>query len=292
MSNGQPGVSQSYGGTGFAANEAEIYQMGDLQGQFGGPMLGSGGLVDMGEDYRQPDVTRTFVTPEHLAGDSRTSETVIPGAATNLFSIEQAELEYFRLDEQQRDRWEQAVTGFVGYTPAPNYQQSLWRDAVQYAASYQKATGEGLTPWAYMEGLAARASGTQGRGGGGAYTGPVTTESRSKRVNLSNPSEARAFLDNALGEYLGRLPDDEEYENFRKALNAQQRMSPEIAESTQTVTPQGQARREVESDEETSGGVEPRQFAREFARSQEGAAETAAAGPLLNAFMGLLRGGQ
>ena len=32
--------------------------MGDLQGQFNGPMLGSGGLVDMGDDYRQPDVTR------------------------------------------------------------------------------------------------------------------------------------------------------------------------------------------------------------------------------------------
>lgn len=288
MSNGRPGVSQSYGGTGFAANEAEIYQMGDLQGQFGMPMMGADGLVDMGEDYRQPDVTRTFITPEHLAGDRRTSETVIPGAPTNMFTIEQAELEYFRLDQQQRDRWENAVTNYLGYTPAPNYQQSLWRDAVQFSANYQKATGEGLTPWQYMEGLEGR--GSTGRGGG-AYTGPVTTVQKSKDINLTNPTQARAFLDNALGEVLGRLPNEEEYENFRKALNAQERMAPVITESESTVTPQGKARREVEAESTRRGGVTPGQFATEFARSQEGAAETAAAGPLLNAFMNLLRGG-
>lgn len=289
MSNGRPGVSQSYGGTGFAANEAEIYQMGGLQGQFGMPMMGADGLVDMGEDYRQPDVTRTFITPEHLAGDRRTSETVIPGEPTNMFTIEQAELEYFRLDEQQRQRFEDAVTKTFGYTPAPVVMQSQWNNAVKFVAGYQKATGEGLSPFAYQEGLAARAEGS-GRGGG-AYTGPVTTVQKSKDINLTNPTQARAFLDSALGEYLGRLPNEEEYENFRKALNAQERMSPVITESESTVTPQGQARREVEAESTRRGGVTPGQFATEFARSQEGAAETAVAGPLLNAFMGLLRGG-
>ena len=291
MSNGRPGVSQQMGGTGFAANEAEIYQMGDLRGQFNSPMLGSDGLVYMGDDYKSPDVTRQFSTPDHLSGSSGASETVIPSPEP-YFTIEQAQMEYFRLDAQQRDRFTNAVAGYLGYDPSPERVQAEWNKGTLYSAGYQKATGEKLSPFEYYEGLAGRGSGAQGRGGGGAYTGPVTTESRSKRVNLSNPSEARAFLDNALGEYLGRLPDDEEYENFRKALNAQQRMSPQIAESTQTVTPQGQARREVESDEKTSGGLEPRQFAREYARSQEGAAETGAAGPLLNAFLGLLRGGE
>jgi len=289
VANGQPGVSQSYGGTGFAANEAEIFQQGGMQGQFGMPMMGADGFVYLGEDYKDPDVTRTFITPDHLAADSRTSETVIPSPEP-FVSIQDAELEYFRLDEQQRQRWEDAVTGYVGYTPAPNYQQSLWREAVQYSASYQKATGEGLSPWEYMEGLAARSQG-QRTGGGGAYTGPVTTVQKSKDINLTNPTQARAFLDNALGEYLGRLPNEEEYENFRRALNAQERMSPVITESESTVTPQGQARREVDAESTRRGGVTPGQFATEFARSQEGAAETAVAGPLLNAFMGLLRGG-
>lgn len=283
-----PGVSQSYGGTGFAANEAEIYQMGDLGGQLGFAPIGNDGLVYMGSDYDEPARRRTFVTPEHLAGDRRTSETVIPGRETGNFTLEQAELEYYRLDDAQKARWTAATTGAVGYEPSPTYKQSLWRDAITFVANYQKATGEKLDPFTYMEGLAAEGGGR--RGGGGAYMGPVTTKSRSKDVNLTNPSEARAFLDNALGEYLGRRPTTDEYENFTKALNIQQRGAPVITTSETTVTPQGDALRVQEGESTRKGGFTPGQFAKEFARGQEGAAETAVGGPLLNAFLGLLRG--
>ena len=290
MSNGnQPGVSQSYGGTGFAANQAEIYQMGDLSGQLGFTPIGSDGLVDLGPDYAEPDVTRTFITPEHLAGDRRTSQTTIPGRATNLVTVEQAQNVYYSLQEdpEKRAEWQDLTKNYLGYIPNPQYQQALWNQATQYVAGYQKATGKTMTPQQYMKIVGDQQAATRR----GQYTGPVTTTEVRKDVNLTNPSQARAFLDNALGEYLGRLPSADEYENFRAALNAEERMAPVITKSTSTVTPQGDAKRDVKAESTRKGGVTPGQFATEFARSQEGAGEVAAAGPLLNAFINLIRGG-
>lgn len=282
MSNGQPGVSQTYGGTGYAASLPEIYQRAGLEGQFGMMPIGSDGLVWLGSDYDAPARTETITVPKR--GQMQRNVPV----QQRLFSVSDAELEYFRFDNEQVNRWEELTTKFVGYTPNPNYQQSLWRDAVTYVANYQKATGQAMSPWQYMEAVSERQA--AGRTANGAYTGPVTTVSRSRDINLTNPSEARAFLDNALGEYLGRLPTDEEYKNFTRALNIQERGAPVITEQTTTVTPQGDALRTQESEGMRRGGFTPGQFATEFARSQEGAAETAVGGPLLSAFLNLLRG--
>lgn len=283
MSNGQPGVGQTFGGTGFAANEMEIYQKGNLEGSLGLTPIGADGRVYLGPSYDQPARQEMVSIPKR--GQMQRE---IPARQTT-FTTDQAELMYVTFDDEQMTEWEQLTEAVVGYVPAPNYQQSLWRDAVQYVAAYQKATGELMTPQDYMRRLGARAAARGDRGG--AYTGPVTTVSRSRDVNLSNPSEARALLDNFLGEYLGRLPSEDEYRNFTKALNIQERGAPQITEATTTVTPQGQARRTQVSESEQRGGFVPEQFAREFARGQEGAAETAVGGPLLNAFLGLLRGG-
>ena len=292
MSNGQPGVGQTFGGTGFAANEMEIYQKGNLEGSLGLTPLGADGRVYLGPSYDQPATQKKITVPSRGEGmkgvPPRTIEATIPGRQQT-FSIDQAELVYVTFDDEQAAEWEQLTKAVVGYVPAPNYQQSLWRDAVQFVAAYQKATGELMTPQEYMRQLGARAAARGDRGG--AYTGPVTTVSRSKDVNLSNPTQARALLDNFLGEYLGRLPSEDEYRNFTKALNIQERGAPRITEATTTVTPQGQARRTQVGESEQRGGFVPEQFAREFARGQEGAAETAVGGPLLNAFLGLLRGG-
>lgn len=283
MSNGAPGVGQTYGGTGFAANEYEIYSKGNIEGSLGVTPLGADGRVYLGPSYDQPARTETINIPKRGP-----MQREIPARQTT-FSIDQAELMYVTFDDQQMDEWEELATAVVGYTPAPNYQQSLYRDAVQFVAAYQKATGELMTPQDYMRRLAERA---QARGDrGGAYTGPVTTVSKSRDVDLTNPTQARGLLDNFLGEYLGRLPSEQEYKNFTRALNIQERGAPTITESTTTVTPQGDARRTQVSESERRGGFEPTQFAREFARSQEGAGEMAVGGPLLNAFLGLLRGG-
>lgn len=280
MSNGQPGVSQSYGGTGYAANEYEIYNKGGLEGALGMRPTGADGLVWLGAEFDQP--AETIRVPRREPIQKPAQQALVP--------IDQLNTVYFGFDEQQKQQWSNLSERIIGYAATPERELALWNSMGQYSAAYQKATGEGITIWSLAEDQAARAEANRS-GQGGAYKGPVTTVSKMKDVDLTNPSGARAFLDRSLGDYLGRLPTDEEYQNFTRALNMAERAAPTITESETTVTPQGDARRTQIGESERRGGFTPQQFATEFARSQEGAAETAVGGPLLNAFLGLLRGG-
>lgn len=278
MSNGQPGVSQQFGGGGFAASEYEIYNKGGLEGALGMRPTGADGLVWLGEEYDQPE--RTIRVPRREPIQVPARQAMVP--------VDQLDTVYFRFDEQQKQRWADLSERITGYPQTPQNQLALWRNMGQYSASYQKATGEGITIWTLAEDQAKRAEDSRESG---PYKGPVTTVSRMKDIDLTNPSGARAFLDRSLSDYLGRLPTDEEYKNFTRALNMAERAAPRITESKTTVTPQGDAMRTQVGESERRGGFTPAQFATEFARSQEGAAETAVGGPLLNAFLGLLRGG-
>ena len=286
MSNGQPGVSQQFGGTGFAASEYEIFNKAGLEGAMGMTPMGADGLVYLGPDYDLPAETRTMMVPG--GGVSREITRTIPGRQV-MVPVDQLDTVYFQFDEQQKRDWAALSEEITGYPQTPQNQLALWRTTGQYSAAYQKATGQGITIWDLARDQAARAK--ENREKTGAYKGPVTTVSRSRDVDLTNPSGARAFLDSALGDYLGRLPTEDEYKNFTRALNMAERAAPTITEAETTVTPQGDARRTQIGESERRGGFTPAQFAREFARGQEGAAETAVGGPLLNAFLGLLRGG-
>ena len=283
MSNGQPGVSQQFGGTGFAASEYEIYNKAGIEGVLGMSPIGADGLVYLGPDYDIPASTEEITVPKRgkITREIPARQVMVP--------VDQLDTVYFQFDEQQKRDWAALSEEITGYPQTPQNQLALWRTTGQYSAAYQKATGQGITIWDLARDQAARAK--ENREKTGAYKGPVTTVSRSRDVDLTNPSGARAFLDSALGDYLGRLPTEDEYKNFTRALNMAERAAPIITEAETTVTPQGDARRTQVSKSERRGGFTPAQFAREFARGQEGAAETAVGGPLLNAFLGLLRGG-
>lgn len=158
---------------------------------------------------------------------------------------------------------------------------SFYEMMVKGAYQIQQSTGLKVTPLEYPEymkqALGEDAFGVRAKAGaGGGYKGPVTTVSETESINLSDPSTARQFLDSALGQYLGRRPTDTEYQSFTKALNAAQEEAPSITESMTTTTPQGAGRSRVKSRQRTTGGMSEAQFATEYARSQEGAAETAA----------------
>ena len=281
----RPGQSNLPGNVGNAASPSEILAAGGTRGLGGAPRLGGDDLVYMGDVLSLPTRVRR-------PGGGRTQLTELPGVTTpSMLTVDQAVMEFHRLPTNERDEWTRTAERFYNRSVTPSSAFSLWKDTVGFISSFTKATGDLVTPQSYLSQLAdqAEANRQQRDGADGAYMGPVTTQTTERRVNLTNPTEARAFLDNALGQYLGRRPSVEEYDNFRKALNIQERGAPQIRESTQTVTPEGQAFRTVEAEEETRGGFLPQQFAREFARGQEGAGEAAATG-LLTSFLELLRG--
>lgn len=278
MANGrQPGQSQTYGNL---ANYNEIMQAGGMAGQVAPTMGPTDNLVYMGKDYERPA----------MASDRLPKRPFKPsGASTAMRPIEFAVNEFWNFDPDQKARWAQISQGITGYRSPPSMERqfALWRDMNTYAGMASSARGSLVSAFDIgaeaAESAAAQRQG--GSGGGGRYTGPVTIRDKSETVDLSNPSQARAFLDSALGEYLGRAPSTKEYRMFTKALNAAQEAAPEIIESVSTTTPVSMAEQRRESETKRRGGIEPGQFATEYARSQEGVAETQAGTTLLNAFL-------
>lgn len=126
-------------------------------------------------------------------------------------------------------------------------------------------------------------------GGGGGYSGPVTTVQRTKSVNLTDPMSARKLVDDALEGYLGRRATQQEQDRFLKALNARERKAPSITTQRATSTPQGAAMTTVESEVMSEGGFNPSVFAEEFARGQQGAGEYQAATTYLDSFIDALK---
>lgn len=198
--------------------------------------------------------------------------------------IEQASQGWASLSPSAQQKIYQDAIAVYGHEKVPALNmESFYADTVRAAAQVQQSRGVKVQPLEYWDyyrasggpGLNAYGAGKSGGGGGvAAYKGPTTTVSTTESLNLTNPSTARQLLDAALSDVLGRLPTQKEYDTFRKALLAQQEEAPSVTESVTTTTPQGVARTKVKSKTKTTGGVSEAQLATEFARSQEGAAET------------------
>lgn len=243
------------------------------------------GLVYLGEEFSLRNI-QTGEPPGR-------TYTVSPTDPRMYVTKDAAYTAFWRLQPEQRREWDALVTAFDGEAPDEARSNAVWRTVAGYAAETYKADPN--NPMSIMDIMRQQAINAQDDprrgGGGGAYMGPVTTISKSVDYNLTNPTEARAFLNDALGQYLGRRPTDDEYQNFQKALNIQERGAPTITEAETTVTPQGQARRTQESESTRKGGFLPQQFAEEYALSQEGAGEQGAS-LLLNDLLNVMRGGR
>ena len=152
---------------------------------------------------------------------------------------------------------------------------SVWSEFVDLSYQIQQQTGEMVTPLEAYDWWAAKTGQRpqeQPRGGGGGGGGVSVTE----QINFTDPSSARNFLEGAMAEYLGRRPDEDEFNAFAAALRRAERKNP-----TRTTAVSGGGRSRVV----TKGGLDRAQFTQEFARSQEGVAETAAATTLLDTFL-------
>jgi hypothetical protein len=143
------------------------------------------------------------------------------------------------------------------------------RAAIQYeyinkivpgTAAYNQATGSELTPFefALMRNGDSPMPVDKSQGSGG----------YSRVIDLTNPSDAKVLADSALSDYLGRAANEEETSMFLSTLNKVERQNPII--TTQS---------------SRSGGVNREQVAKEFAQSQEGAAEYLASTQYMDWFM-------
>jgi hypothetical protein len=111
----------------------------------------------------------------------------------------------------------------------------------------------------------------------------------SKQVDLTDPDTARGVLDNALETYLGRKSGPQDQAAFLAALQQHERANPEISRTTQVTSPGQTSGGNTTQTSLTKGGSDATQYAEDYARGQEGAAEFQAASTYLDEFMKALK---
>jgi len=222
-----------------------------------------------------------------LAGESNTGPvpnySYDPG---NFMNVEQASAQFWKLTPEEKLNLSDIMLADTGYRPKTlGSQKAYWESLVKLTGEYQSATGTAKwSPWD-MGGLVAQTSTTPPGGGGG--SGPSTNIYETSQANLSNPSTARGILDSAIGQYLGRPPDQKEYSKFLDTLNGFQTDNPTVQK--QIVKNSGGQNATIVTDGKTTGGVDARQVAKEFAMNDDQYAETTVSTTGVDAFLELLR---
>jgi hypothetical protein len=270
----QPAPQPSYRPPAIATHRTPLQQRGNLTPQERPP---DGSLVYWGTTGPDPRV------PLYLRN---------PGGP-KYENARDAKLRYAFLTNSEYNRL--AKTMDKHYGPGrwkDDWVRNFWGRSVDVAEYALRSQGMLMTPFDAFDNLLSQTGGRYGSGGGGGGGrggggGTRTSIDRQEFVDLTNPMGARAFLEGAMQDYLGRRPDSAEYKNFLTALNSAERASPQVTTSRGTTSVSGSTQ-VSSSSAERSGGVVPQQFAREFARAQEGAAETSVSTTGINAFLELL----
>jgi len=210
---------------------------------------------------------------DYAAGQSR----VTPMLATK------ESLRYFdNFPPEMQDRvMEITLAYYEGMSPQFSWNEKRWNEAVNIAQNALYSHGVYKTPFeAYEESLIRwRAKKEEqkrtSRGGGGGYGGGYGGSASTKRITLTNPTDAYYLLNQAMSQFLGRQATSKELSEFVKLLNAQERANPTVATMDGDTTTQ-------------EGGFNPATFAEQFARSQEGSAEFQAATTFMDALLGAM----
>lgn len=160
----------------------------------------------------------------------------------------------------------------AGQIPTPNADQmAIWAafQRVGEMASYQyAATGNKAADFEDIMKSMAKGwamGGADKTGGGDKDLPPTRTETR-EDPNLSNPTEAARFLDEALKNKLGRAPTKAEKATWLAALNAEQGSNP-VTTSTVYSDPNQDTGTYEHAKTTHSGGVDNAQFADDYAKS-------------------------
>jgi hypothetical protein len=232
-----PGTQQTGGLTQSQVNK--FYQGGGIQGSLGTPVIGADGFVTMGD---------AFSTYTGYSGGQATS-------SRTPYNIDTAQNFYYSMSDTFKSEWLTELERQLGWDVAkrPQTGQEYWSSYVTRTAAYNKATNSAISPMELIrmenDQLARLGKLPSGKGGG---SGSSTV------VNLTNPSDARLVVNNALQQYLGRDATEEESEAFLNTLNQVERKNP--IRTTKS---------------SRSGGVNPNEVAKEVAMADKNYAETA-----------------
>lgn len=267
MANGTAGTS-SYGGAlpGTFVNQREIQAAAGMGGAAGFSTAPVEAYVYLGPEYERMDLVGAPVSKSPAAGDYQARQSALTAYRPVSYAVAMFDM----LTPKQRGEWANLAKSYIGYDASIERQRSLWESTTLRAAQLGQITQQPISAWQLLQQDAEYESGRRAsKGGGGAYTGPVT------QVRLTDPDTAMALIDQSLQGVLGRSASQKEKQRFMSALREYEMKNP-------TVTTGGQ------TGSVTTGGSNAQVFAQRFAQAQEGSAEFSAATTFLDAFLGAL----
>lgn len=223
--------------------------------------------------------TRTVLMPKKLgAGESafptsdylspstggRSVHDRAPAQVNESVNAERAKLDFLNWsDAEMSDLAHKLIAaGMLDETYTRSDLEQVWSSMVDKAADHA-AAGKDVTPFD-MIGLYAGTDIRTGRS-----TTPTASTVVQRQVSLTDPDQARALLDSALSNQLGRRATPVELDDFQAALNSAQRAQPSI--TTTTSTPDAQGNTSVDST--TQQGVDVNSFADKYGRTGSHSAE-------------------
>lgn len=173
---------------------------------------------------------------------------------------------------------------YLGLIKDPNdfdaaYNQ--WKTAVEHAGRFAM-TGREIDPQDVLEMMGDAASGP---GGTRQQAGPVTR----RQIDLTDPETAKAWIQQAFSQSMGRAPEDAEVRALADALNQRERANPTIQTSTPTkFDDEGNP---VDTSVVTTGGVNSQAFLQNQIAADPEATAHQAAGELYPALLQALGAG-
>lgn len=168
--------------------------------------------------------------------------------------LDQALGEFYSWDDAERRKWGEYLVeiGYLDAEDADDYQSLLkaWNEIVGEAAQFSMS-GKDVDPWAAAKIIAGtdesgRTKAARERG----FTGTRATMQES--VDLTDPTTAKAAINQTLARMLGRYANDEELAAFTATLNQAERDNP-VVTRTSTTFADGEA---TGSKSSSSGGVD------------------------------------
>ena len=250
MPDGQPGT-QSTGGS-VATNQMQQFSLPQLQAAAVSAMGGQSALAN---PYGATGMGASgFVWLGPSTGAKPGSKPLIPGATYDHVAQPvsvQAAIDNFDLlpSAQLAELGAIGAERNGGKVPSLSELKTLYTSLVTTAGAMQRSTQQYVSIFdiGRQQNTRLADAGLLKHAGSGGV---------SSRVNLTNPTDAKVLVDNALQQYLGRDATKEEQSAFYKALQGQERINPTV--STQA---------------STSGGLNTQEVAKEYAQSRPDYAE-------------------